>query len=282
MNAWGGGGHTPPALSHWHCCGVPYTGAAGYVTAYVRAQQCTLASGAGIVLLSLTRVCSVGCCVCPLPMFPSLSWPTWRPTVLSFTLYVPHGVFSLLSFMKLPHWHWHLLVVTVSSLPLSLCNPLHRHGDDPGQDEYLTSKICNTCYQYLQQVSPREKKCNSAECAGKVFNRDDNASKNLEAVWTAWLNGKERPWYLSRNRSANSKASPASTTKPLGPGSPASGHGASPGAPVAAHPAPSTRGATQAASATGPASARGPAEAPGTHGTGDPHRGAASGSGPTP
>ena len=47
----GGGGHTPPALSHWHCCGVPYTGAAGYVTAYVRAQQCTLASGAGVAQL---------------------------------------------------------------------------------------------------------------------------------------------------------------------------------------------------------------------------------------
>ena len=71
------------------------------------------------------------------------------------------------------------------------------------QDEYLSSQRCFTCQEFLVQVSPREKKCNSATCKGVVVNRDDNAQKNLRFVFEEWLKGASRPAYLSRKTPAS-------------------------------------------------------------------------------
>ena len=84
----------------------------------------------------------------------------------------------------------------------------------PYQDEYLSSQRCCQCKsdKPLVAVSAREKKCNSPTCQGRVVNRDDNASSNLQHVFEVWVADGSRPGYLSRRPAA----APAAAGAPVG------------------------------------------------------------------
>ena len=57
--------------------------------------------------------------------------------------------------------------LTVLLRSLFICCP----RTQPWQDEFNTSKCCAICGEVLIAESPREKKCNSTKCGGRIVNR---------------------------------------------------------------------------------------------------------------
>jgi len=79
-------------------------------------------------------------------------------------------------------------------------------------DEYLTSKMCNRCETRMTPTSSRGFYCSSCN---KEVNRDQNAAKNIEAVFRALAAGLRRPKYLSRaNQAPTGAACPQPTLTP--------------------------------------------------------------------
>jgi len=113
-------------------------------------------------------------------------------------------------------------------------------------DEFLTSKMCAGCEKRMEASSRRGFFCKS--CNEEV-NRDQNAARNIEAVYKALAAGTPRPDYLSRRNNKGQKAqevptgaSPTPTLAPsqATPGSPPLGVGPSTGAaagvtPISGH-----------------------------------------------